>query len=157
MPEAEVATFEAEGFLHRTDQQFHFNNPGYGNYEDFLETLASRKRKNLRKERKTALENGIEIEWLTGASITETVWDVFYGFYMDTGSRKWGRPYLNRRFFSLIGERMADDILLIMAKRDGRYVAGAINFIGSDCFMAAIGGPARIIRFCILKFAIIRP
>ena len=133
VPEAEIAIFEAEGFLHRTDQQFHFTNPGYGNYEDFLETLASRKRKNLRKERKTALDNDIEIEWLTGPAITETVWDVFYSFYMDTGSRKWGRPYLNRRFFSLIGERMADDILLIMAKRDGRYVAGAINFIGSDC------------------------
>jgi len=133
VPEAEVAIFEAEGFLHRTDQQFHFTNPGYGNYEDFLETLASRKRKNLRKERKTALENDIEIVWLTGSEITEAVWDVFFGFYMDTGSRKWGRPYLNRKFFSLIGERMADDILLIMAKRDGRYVAGAINFIGSDC------------------------
>lgn len=133
VPAAEVGIFEAEGYLHRTDQQFHFTNPGYESYESFLATLASRKRKNLRKERQTALANEIEIEWLTGSDITEAVWDVFYRFYIDTGNRKWGRPYLNRKFFSLIGERMADDILLIMARRDGRYVAGAINFIGSDC------------------------
>ena len=133
VPEDEIATFEAQGYLHRTDQQFHFHNAGYGNYEDFLATLSSRKRKNLRKERQSALENGITIEWLTGGAITEAHWDVFFRFYMDTGSRKWGRPYLNRKFYSLIGERMADDILLVMAKRDGRYIAGAINFIGHDC------------------------
>ncbi|MAY61045.1 MAG: GNAT family N-acetyltransferase [Rhizobiales bacterium] len=132
VPEDELAAFEEEGFLHRTDQQFHFTNQGYGAYDDFLDTLASRKRKNLRKERRTATENGIDIEWLTGTDLSETVWDTFFGFYMDTAGRKWGRPYLNRRFFSLIGERMADDILLVMAKREGRYIAGAINFIGSD-------------------------
>jgi uncharacterized protein len=132
IPEEELPVFEQEGFLHRTDQQFHFTNAGYGSYDDFLETLASRKRKNLRKERRTALENGIEIDWLTGSDLTEAVWDTFFAFYMDTASRKWGRPYLNRRFFSLIGERMAEDILLVMARRDGRHVAGAINFIGSD-------------------------
>lgn len=120
------------GFLHRTDQQFHFFNEGYESYEEFLASLASRKRKALRKERRTACEAGIEIDWLTGRDLTESVWDDFFAFYMDTGSRKWGRPYLNRRFFSLIGERMADDILLVMARRGGRYIAGAINFIGSD-------------------------
>jgi uncharacterized protein len=125
--------FEACGYLHRTDQQFHFHNDGYTVYEDFLATLASRKRKALRKERAAALENGITVEWLTGAAITQAHWDDFYRFYMDTGSRKWGRPYLNRAFYALIGERMADDILLVMARRDGRYIAGAINFIGSDC------------------------
>lgn len=132
VPDEEIGVFEMDGYLHRTDQQFHFINDGYANHEEFLETLASRKRKALRKERRAALENGISIDWLTGSDLTERVWDQFFKFYMDTGSRKWGRPYLNRKFYSLIGERMADDILLVMAKRDGRYVAGAINFIGGD-------------------------
>ncbi|EIM78171.1 hypothetical protein A33O_00240 [Nitratireductor aquibiodomus RA22] len=128
----DIAALDRAGFLMRTDQQFHFFNRDYGHYDDFLATLASRKRKALKKERRTALENGIEIDWLTGPDLTESVWDDFFSFYADTGSRKWGRPYLNRRFFSLIGERMADDILLVMARRNGRYIAGAINFIGSD-------------------------
>ena len=132
VPEAEMPVFEAAGYLHRTDQQFHFLNAGYGSYDDFLATLASRKRKALKKERRAALEHGIEIDWLTGKDLTESIWDQFFTFYMDTGSRKWGRPYLNRRFYSLIGERMADDILLVMARRDGRYIAGAINFIGGE-------------------------
>ncbi|WP_165219834.1 GNAT family N-acetyltransferase [Affinirhizobium pseudoryzae] len=132
LPEAELPAFEEAGFLHRTDQQFHFINKGYANHEEFLGELSSSKRKNLRKERRQALENGITIDWLTGSDLTEEIWDQFFTFYMDTGSRKWGRPYLNRRFYSLIGERMADDILLVMAKREGRYIAGAINFIGED-------------------------
>lgn len=122
----------AAGFLHRTDQQFHFRNEGYGSYAEFLETLSSRKRKNLKKERATALENGIDIEWLTGSDITEGVLDAFYEFYVDTGTRKWGRPYLNRQFFSLVVQTMPDDVLLVMARRNGRYIAGAINFIGSE-------------------------
>lgn len=132
LPEDEIPTFEQAGFLHRTDQQFHFLNDGYSSHSDFLETLASRKRKALKKERRAALEGGISIDWLTGKDLTESVWDQFFSFYMDTGSRKWGRPYLTRKFYSLIGERMADDILLVMAKRNGKYIAGAINFIGSD-------------------------
>ncbi|MGO4642288.1 GNAT family N-acetyltransferase [Mesorhizobium sp. 2RAF45] len=130
--ENDVATLEAAGFLHRTDQQFHFFNEGFSTYYDFLATLASRKRKAMKKERREALADGITIDWLTGKDLTEKAWDDFFAFYMDTGSRKWGRPYLNRQFFSLIGERMADDILLVMARRNGRYIAGAINFIGSD-------------------------
>ncbi|ESX90304.1 GNAT family N-acetyltransferase [Mesorhizobium sp. LNJC403B00] len=130
--ESDVATLEAAGFLHRTDQQFHFFNEGFSTYDDFLATLASRKRKAMKKERREALANDISIDRLTGKDLTERAWDDFFAFYMDTGSRKWGRPYLNRKFFSLIGERMSQDILLIMAKRNGRYVAGAINFIGSD-------------------------
>jgi predicted N-acyltransferase len=130
--ESDVATLEAAGFLHRTDQQFHFFNEGFSTYDDFLATLASRKRKAMKKERREALTDGITIDWLTGKDLTEKAWDDFFAFYMDTGSRKWGRPYLNRQFFSLIGERMADDILLVMARRNGRYIAGAINFIGSD-------------------------
>lgn len=132
VPEGELPAFTGSGYLHRTDQQFHFLNAGYADHEAFLETLASRKRKALRKERRAALKNGIEIDWLTGSDLTEEIWDQFFTFYMDTGSRKWGKPYLTRAFYSLIGERMADDILLVMARRDGRYVAGAINFIGAD-------------------------
>lgn len=132
VPDNETAAFGEQGYLLRTDQQFHFFNNDYGTYDDFLGTLASRKRKALKKERRVALENDVSIEWLTGDDLTETVWDTFFEFYMDTGSRKWGRPYLTRKFFSLISEKMARDILLVMAKRGGRYVAGAINFIGSD-------------------------
>jgi predicted N-acyltransferase len=132
LPDGEWQVLRQRGFLHRTDQQFHFLNEGYGSHDEFLETLASRKRKALRKERRTALENDITIDWLTGGDLTERIWDQFFAFYMDTGSRKWGRPYLTREFYSLIGERMADDILLVMAKRNGRYIAGAINFIGSE-------------------------
>lgn len=130
--EEEWEALAALGFLKRTDQQFHWVNEGYASYDDFLEALASRKRKALRKERREALANGIEIEWLTGADITEAAWDAFFAFYMDTGSRKWGSPYLNRAFFSLLGQRMAEDCLLVMAKRAGRYVAGALNLIGTD-------------------------
>lgn len=128
----EVDILEAGGFLRRTDQQFHFINDGFASYDDFLATLASRKRKALKKERREALAEDISIERLTGREITEAHWDDFFAFYMDTGGRKWGRPYLNRKFFSLVGERMADDVLLVMARRGGRYIAGAINFIGSD-------------------------
>jgi predicted N-acyltransferase len=130
--EADVSALAGAGFLLRTDQQFHFVNDGYSSYDDFLASLASRKRKALKKERREAVADGITIDRLTGKELTERVWDDFFSFYMDTGGRKWGRPYLNRKFFSLIGERMADDILLVMAKRNGRYIAGALNFIGSD-------------------------
>jgi hypothetical protein len=120
------------GFLQRTDQQFHWNNAGYGNFDEFLAALSSRKRKTIRRERKEALAPGIEVRWLTGSDLTETVWDAFFAFYMDTGSRKWGRPYLTREFFSIVGEKMRDRILLVMARRAGRWIAGAINFIGGD-------------------------
>jgi predicted N-acyltransferase len=130
--EEDMRALSAAGYLHRTDQQFHFFNEGYASYDDFLASLASRKRKALKKERREALSAGISIDWLTGSDLTESVWDDFFAFYMDTGGRKWGRPYLNRKFFSLVGERMGRDVLLVMAKRNGRYIAGAINFIGSD-------------------------
>ncbi|WP_235974912.1 GNAT family N-acetyltransferase [Stappia albiluteola] len=132
MTEEEWEILGEEDYLLRTDQQFHWENEGYGNFDDFLAALASRKRKQIRKERREALEAGIEIEWVTGTDLTEAHWDAFYAFYMDTGSRKWGRPYLNRLFFSLLSEKLADRVLLIMAKRDGRPIAGALNLIGSD-------------------------
>ena len=119
------------GFLQRTDQQFHWDNPGYQTFDDFLAALAARKRKTIRRERHDALQNGISVHWLTGNDLTEDAWDHFFAFYMETGSRKWGRPYLTRPFFSLVTETMPDRILLVMAKRAGRWIAGALNFIGS--------------------------
>lgn len=120
------------GWLERHDEQFHWFNDGYQTYDDFLQNLQSRKRKAIRKEREQAQKSGLDIRCLTGDDLTETHWDAFFNFYLETGSRKWGRPYLNRTFYSLIGETMRDRILLVMAYRDETPVAGAINFIGSD-------------------------
>jgi predicted N-acyltransferase len=131
LAEGEWSLLGRQGYLQRTDQQFHFVNDGYRDFDDFLAALSSRKRKIVKRERRDAVA-GLSIEQLTGRDLTESAWDAFFRFYMDTGSRKWGRPYLNRKFFSLIGERMADRILLLLARRDGEAVAGALNFIGSD-------------------------
>jgi predicted N-acyltransferase len=130
--EAEWELLGRRGFLKRTHQQFHWENAGYATFDDFLAALASRKRKTIRREREDALANGISVHWLTGSDLTESVWDAFFDFYMETGSRKWGRPYLTREFYSLVGEKMRDRILLVMAKRNGRWIAGAINFVGAD-------------------------
>jgi uncharacterized protein len=132
LTEPEWRALGGRGFLQRTDQQFHWENVGYAGFDDFLGALASRKRKAIRRERKEALEPGIEVAWLTGSDLTEAVWDAFFAFYMDTGSRKWGRPYLTREFFSIVGEKMRDRILLVMAKRAGRWIGGALNFLGHD-------------------------
>jgi uncharacterized protein len=130
--EAEWKFLAERGFLQRTDQQFHWHNQGFSGFDDFLATLNSRHRKAIKRERREAVAAGITIHWLTGSDITEDAWDAFFAFYMETGSRKWGRPYLTRAFFSQIGESMAKDVLLVMAKRNDRWIAGAINFIGSD-------------------------
>ncbi len=145
------------GLLQRMDQQFHFENEGYAGFEDFLAALSSRKRKMIRRERRDALQNGIEILQLTGGDISEAHWDAFFAFYMDTGSRKWGRPYLNRAFFSEIGATMADRVVLIMARRSGRLIAGAINFLASARFMAGTGARSRSTPSCISKSASIKP
>jgi len=130
--EAEWKSLAEQGFLQRTDQQFHWRNDGYGSFDDFLASLASRHRKSIRRERRDALAHGVTIHPLTGDDITEDAWDAYFEFYMETGSRKWGRPYLNRQFYRLIGDTMRDQVLLVMAKRAGNWIAGAINFIGSD-------------------------
>jgi predicted N-acyltransferase len=132
LPEHEWALLGTHGYLKRTDQQFHWSNAGYVTFDCFLAALSSRKRKIIRREREDALSGGITVHWLTGTDLTESVWDAFFKFYMHTGSRKWGRPYLTRAFFSLVGESMGDRIVLIMAKRAGRWIAGALNFIGSN-------------------------
>lgn len=132
LTEPEWRLLGERGFLQRTDQQFHWRNGGYATFEDFLAALSSRKRKTVRRERKEALAPGITVHWLTGSDLTESVWDAFFAFYMETGSRKWGRPYLTREFFSIVSSKMADRILLVMAKRAGRWIGGALNFIGAD-------------------------
>ena len=119
------------GYLKRIDQQFHFVGQGYRDFDDFLDSLVSRKRKALKRERREAIV-GCSIDLLSGSDLTETVWDTFFAFYMDTANRKWGHPYLNRSFFSMISERMPDRILLAIAKKNGQPIASALNFIGSD-------------------------
>lgn len=119
-------------WLHRNDLQFHWINEDYKTFDDFLAVLSSAKRKNLRKERKIVADSGISFELLTGEALQPKHWDSFYAFYLDTGSRKWGQPYLTRKFFSLIHDTMKTDILLILAKRNGKNIAGALNFIGGD-------------------------
>ena len=147
LPEEDWSLLAEMGFLRRTDQQFHWSDDGYGDFDGFLGALASRKRKAIRKERREAAEAGFDIEWITGGDLTEAHWDSFFDFYMDTGARKWGQPYLNRRFFSLLGERMADKLLLVMAKRDGEAIAGALNLIGSDTLYGRYWGTTEDHRF----------
>lgn len=126
----QVPFFESAGWLIREDSQFHWTNRDYGCFEDFLAELSSRKRKDIRKERAAAVQ-GLEIVHLNGADIREVHWDIFWEFYQDTGARKWGRPYLTRSCFSLLGERVADRMLLILALRQGKPIAGALNMIGT--------------------------
>jgi len=129
--EAEAPFLEAAGLLIRTDQQFHWHNDGYRSFDDFLATLSSEKRKNLRKERAKA-QAGLTFQHVRGSEITEDHLDIFFEFYMDTGSRKWGSPYLTRKSFSMLRERMADDLLFIFACEEDRIIAGAMNLVGSD-------------------------
>ncbi|HEY5723076.1 MAG TPA: GNAT family N-acetyltransferase [Allosphingosinicella sp.] len=137
--EEEVPLFREAGWLIRADLQFHWHNRHYRSFDDFLAALSSRKRKAIRRERAAALP-GLEVEHVTGGAIEERHWDAFWAFYQDTGSRKWGRPYLTRSFFSLLGEKMADRLLLIFATRAGAPIAGALNLIGSDCLYGRYWG-----------------
>jgi predicted N-acyltransferase len=143
---AQVPLFEAAGWLVREGTQFHWRNDGYATFDDFLGVLASRKRKAIRRERERAVE-GLDIVHLTGPDLTEEWWDAFWLFYQDTGSRKWGRPYLTRAFFSMLGEAMADRCLLILALRDGRPIAGALNLIGADTLYGRYWGCSEDVLF----------
>jgi uncharacterized protein len=136
-----------EGYLLRNDRQFHWRNQNYRDFEQFLGELSSAKRKNLRKERAAVAQEGISFDWLTGRDITEAHWDRFFEFYMDTGSRKWGHPYLTRSFFSRIGASMADQVLLIMAKRGRNYIAGALNLMGGGILYGRNWGAAEYVPF----------
>lgn len=130
----------AQGLLRRTSQQFHWVNAGYADFDAFLAALSSRKRKAIRKERAAAQGFGGTIRTLTGAAIEPRHWEAFWAFYQDTGSRKWGRPYLTRAFFDEVHRTMRDDVLLILAERGGRPVAGALNFIGRDTLFGRYWG-----------------
>ena len=134
------------GFLQRIDHQFHWVNQDYTSFDDFLAALSASKRKSIRRERRDALAD-VGVETLSGDEITQAHWDAMYGFYMDTGSRKWGRPYLNREFFSLLGERMGDSVVLMLASQDGRYVAGALHLKGADTLYGRYWGCNRDIPF----------
>ncbi|MGR6330508.1 GNAT family N-acetyltransferase [Sphingomonas sp. XXL09] len=142
----QVAAFDDAGWLLREGTQFHWANRGYAAFDDFLADLASRKRKAIRKERAAAVE-GLTIRHLTGAEIQPQHWDAFWTFYQDTGSRKWGRPYLTRRFFPLLGEAMGDKVLLILAERDGTPIAGALNLIGADTLYGRYWGCTEDVPF----------
>lgn len=137
----------ARQLLHRQDQQFHWLNDGYKNFDDFLSNLSSRKRKNIQKERLKALDAGLEIEWISGDQIAEHHWDYYFEFYMNTANRKWGRPYLNRKFFSLLSEKIPNNLLLIMAKRNGRYIAGALNLMGKNTLYGRYWGATEYHKF----------
>ena len=136
---AQLPLFENAGWLPRSDIQFHWLNRGYASFDDFLGELSSAKRKNLRKERRAA-QQGVEIRALTGAEIRPEHWDAFWLFYQDTGSRKWGSPYLTREAFDLFGERMGERVLLILGFEGGRPIAGALNFIGGEALYGRYWG-----------------
>lgn len=138
--EAEAEAGAEMGLLHRVTQQFHWENRGYASFEDFLASLSSRKRKTIRKERAQAQAFGGDIVALTGDDLRPEHWDAFWQFYQDTGARKWGSPYLTREFFDLVQEEMRDDVLLVLALRGGRPVAGALNFIGRDVLFGRYWG-----------------
>ena len=142
----QLPRFEAAGWLIREGTQFHWRNDAYRSFDDFLGALSSRKRKAIRHERAKAVE-GLTIRHLTGADLTDAHWDAFWVFYQDTGGRKWGHPYLTREFFSLLGERMADQVLLILAERDGRPIAGALNLIGVDTLYGRYWGCTEEVPF----------
>ena len=142
----QIAAFEAAGWLIREGTQYHWRNEGYARFDDFLAALSSRKRKAIRKERAAAVA-GLTIRHLTGADITGRHWDAFWRFYQDTGSRKWGRPYLTRAFFPLLGEVLGDRVLLIVAERAGVPIAGALNLIGADTLYGRYWGATEAVPF----------
>jgi predicted N-acyltransferase len=142
----QLPAFEAAGWLIREGTQFHWKNQGYATFDDFLDALASRKRKAIRKERAAAVA-GLTIRHLTGDAIGAREWDAFWRFYQDTGSRKWGRPYLTRAFFPLLGRAMGERVLLILAERDGEPIAGALNLIGGDALYGRYWGCTEDVPF----------
>lgn len=146
--DAEAELARASGWLVRHDTQYHWHNHGYASFENYLETLSSRHRKVTRRERRDALgAEGLTVKWLTGTDLTETVWDQFFEFYQDTGSRKWGRPYLNRRFFSLLSQAMAGRTLLMFAYDGDEPVAGTLSMVGHDRIYGRYWGATREVPF----------
>ncbi|MEM1361450.1 MAG: GNAT family N-acetyltransferase [Pseudomonadota bacterium] len=138
--EDEAARGEDMGLMRRASQQFHWQNAEYDDFDGFLASLSSRKRKNIRKERNEAQGFGGEIKALTGDDIQPAHWEAFWRFYQDTGARKWGTPYLTRKFFDIAQETLRDDILMVIAEREGRPIAGALNFIGRETLFGRYWG-----------------
>lgn len=145
--EDDKQSLEENGFVIRTGEQFHWVNNDYSSFDDFLDQLSSRKRKAIKKERKTENFASLDFEILEGDAITSEHWVAFYDFYMDTGSRKWGTPYLNLEFFEEIGETLKDQIVLIMVKQDDLYIAGALNLKSEDCLYGRYWGCIEDHRF----------
>jgi len=143
----DVDLMKSHHLLKRNDQQYHWINNNYGSFTEFLEALSSRKRKNILKERACAAQNNIEIEWIQASEITEDCWDNYFEFYLNTAQKKWGRAYLNREFFSRLSENIPDNLLLVMAKRDGRYIAGALNLIGDHILYGRYWGATEHHKF----------
>ncbi len=135
------------GYLQRLNQQYHWHNRGYETFDDFLAALSSRKRKSIRKERQKVADIGLDIRTLPGSELEERHWDAFFQFYMSTTDKKWGQSYLHREFFSMIGERMADAIVMVMAFDSDRPVAGALNLKGSDCLYGRNWGALQSHKF----------
>jgi predicted N-acyltransferase len=146
VPEADAAFSAENGWLLRADTQYHWHNGSFSSFDDYLTTLSSRHRKAIRRERRDALE-GLTVRHLAGADLTERVWDAFFAFYQDTGNRKWGRPYLNRKFFSLLSAAMADRIVLMFAYDDDRPIAGTLNMVGSDTLYGRYWGATQHVPF----------
>ncbi len=144
--EGQVALFQDSGWLVREGLQYHWFNRGYASFDDFLDTLSSRKRKAIRKERARA-QQGLIIRTLRGDEISANHWDAFWHFYQDTGSRKWGRPYLTRDFFPLIGDALGDRVMLMFAEREGRAIAGALNFVGGEALYGRYWGCSEDVPF----------
>ncbi len=136
----DARAFAAANFVPRRGLQYHWQNRGYKTFDDFLATLTARKRKAIKKERRAVEQAGVTISRFCGDSISEAHWDAMYGFYVDTGTRKWGRPYLNRETFRQLGETMAERVVMVMAERDGRIIAGALNFVGGDALYGRYWG-----------------
>jgi len=146
-PHGEWEQLGAAGFLQRTGLQYHWENRGYGSFDDFLAALSSRKRKTIRKERRRVAESGLTLRALTGGDLAPRHWDAFYRFYLATSDRKWGRPYLNRDFFRRLGETMAEQVVLILAEDRGRPVAGALNLRGDEALYGRNWGALGDYRF----------
>lgn len=142
----QLPLFEAAGWLIRTDRQFHWTNRGYGSFDDFLGALSSRKRKTIRKEREAA-QAGLTFVDLAGEAISPQAWDAFWDFYQDTGARKWGTPYLTRKAFPLLSERLGDKVVLMLALRGGVPIAGALNLVGADTLYGRYWGAVEEVPF----------
>ena len=147
VPGDEADEIQADGWLKRMDTQFHWHNEDFASFDEFLDTLSSRKRKPIKRERRDALSEGLTVKWLSGSDLREEHWDAFYAFYEDTGARKWGRPYLNREFFSRLNESMADRVVLMLAFDGQEAIAGAINFVGKDRIFGRNWGCIRDVPF----------